>query len=592
MSARCVSIAFVVLGLGFVACDTGNPPVRAGQSQLEFGTIEERNQHVFRIQRFIGDPFFNWDHREWELVGHATTAPPLGPMDLPNFALQPGGMGWTGPLVRYESNNAYWVSKICGPGQPNCTKSRELWHQHEVDLFGRDPEEFYNLLYGFVGPGDFNNPMFVPRWGAEWGGPTKIPLVPIIAYPPSVNYPTDATPANPLGQPLEAQALRQFFYPLNVPGSGPGAAPFPPGRGSIKTAKVVDKGLCSKFLPYSASGMGLLELVDSKIWPFLATAFCNTTIKKFAHYGPYVHQTTDREDAQYGGFFFNTEVQIQALLGGGPHFLFHSKNDWDLFDGRLTISPQVIFQTGQGSGVDTVMLGLYDKLGHTMNHDIRPTDTPTTFAEGVWQTADALQAFNQNFGCSQEAPGEETITWTPQPNMMQCGGYISFIQGAAATAAASALPDLISLGPQVTQPPAFTAADVQQIKDTVTQPVFEPRLGKNVYKNFRCVVRSGSPVCEYILRAKRLNVYPDGIELVFIDDRREFSNPTYPLWLIAWDAHDPTNPNDTGLFKLCDSPTNLPNPLTVQRLTDQVAKGCTKFSIGGMCVPTAGACPP
>jgi hypothetical protein len=241
------------------------------------------------------------------------------------------------------------------------------------------------------------------------------------------------------------------------------------------------------------------------------------------------------------------------------------------------------------------MLGIYDKLGHTVSRDLRPTDTPGSLAEGVWQTADVLQSFSGPlpFGCAQESPGEETVTWTPQPNPTQCGGFISFIQGAAATAAASALPDLISMGPQVTQPPAFTPADVQQIKDTVTQRIFEPRRGTNVYKNFRCVNRGGGgPVCEYILRAKRLNVYPDGVELVFIDDRREFSNPTYPVWLIAWDAHDPTNPSDTALFNLCDAPTALANPLTVQRITDEVSRGCTKFSISGMCMPTAGMCPP
>ena len=39
-------------------------------------------------------------------------------------------------------------------------------------------------------------------------------------------------------------------------------------------------------------------------------------------------------------------------------------------------------------------------------------------------------------------------------------------------------------------------------------------------------------ICEYIVPAKRLNTYPDGIEAVFVDDDREVSNPAYPVYLL------------------------------------------------------------
>ena len=44
----------------------------------------------------------------------------------------------------------------------------------------------------------------------------------------------------------------------------------------------------------------------------------------------------------------------------------------------------------------------------------------------------------------------------------------------------------------------------------------------------------GEGECEYVVRAKRLNVYPDAVELVWFDDK-ELDNSTYALWVAAQD---------------------------------------------------------
>src|SRR5262245_30061209 len=148
------------------ACDIGNPGVRGGGSELEFGTLEEAPglpgpQPVWRITRYLGSPFFQWNHRDWELIGPPLDSPPMPPFDLTSFPLDSPN----GPIVRYASNNAFWTLM---PGDDaNNTPSRELWNQHETLLFARDPEEFYDLLYGLVGPTDFKNPMFLPKWRGE-----------------------------------------------------------------------------------------------------------------------------------------------------------------------------------------------------------------------------------------------------------------------------------------------------------------------------------------------------------------------------------------------------------------------------------------
>lgn len=49
--------------------------------------------------------------------------------------------------------------------------------------------------------------------------------------------------------------------------------------------------------------------------------------------------------------------------------------------------------------------------------------------------------------------------------------------------------------------------------------------------------------------ADRLNVFPDGVELVFVDDDEEYNNPLFIAWLILGDSAD-----KTLLSKLCDPP--------------------------------------
>lgn len=60
-------------------------------------------------------------------------------------------------------------------------------------------------------------------------------------------------------------------------------------------------------------------------------------------------------------------------------------------------------------------------------------------------------------------------------------------------------------------------------------PLGFSRLGAEGYDDTQ-----GSARCEYVLPAKRINVLPDGVELVFVDDTRELKNPAFPIWLHLW----------------------------------------------------------
>jgi hypothetical protein len=227
---------------------------------------------------------------------------------------------------------------------------------------------------------------------------------------------------------------------------------------------------------------------------------------------------------------------------------------------------------------------------------LRPDQTPRTFAEALWQIADERQVFivppilpgGTFHPCAQILSGEARVL-ASIPKNIACGGMPAFIEDQATDMAAqAALADVIGMPPQLVTPPALTAQDIAQIKSTVLATEFEPRLGAQVYKHFRCVDRGAGPLgsgpkCEYVLPAKRLNVFPNGVDLVFIDDRREFTNPAFPIWLILWKRHvPPSNPNDeTGpLFQLCNAPRGQGFPFSARaRSFRDLQRDCRKFTV-------------
>ena len=54
-------------------------------------------------------------------------------------------------------------------------------------------------------------------------------------------------------------------------------------------------------------------------------------------------------------------------------------------------------------------------------------------------------------------------------------------------------------------------------------------------------------VCAYMVRAKRLNINPINVELVWFDDK-ELTNPTYALYVAAQGGNDPALVPKSGRF--------------------------------------------
>lgn len=202
---------------------------------------------------------------------------------------------------------------------------------------------------------------------------------------------------------------------------------------------------------------------------------------------------------------------------------------------------------------------------------------PDTLAGKVFHQADVEQEFagvatDPGTTCEPQGPGDETIpvSQDPEADSAICGSFIKSMRVLLQDA----------LGPNGLAGPAVgvpASAFPQLWRDTAlaTRPV-APNSKKLVYKNFRCVPRvpklhpKAPPVnvCRYVLPARRINVLPDGVELVFVDDDKEYANPSFVGWLIALNLQLHDNPGSpiNPLHELCDSPHHKTPGTTFRRL--------------------------
>jgi DNA-directed RNA polymerase specialized sigma24 family protein len=115
----------------------------------------------------------------------------------------------------------------------------------------------------------------------------------------------------------------------------------------------------------------------------------------------------------------------------------------------------------------------------------------------------------------------------------------------------------------------LTATEQVEVQNTLSATSVV--VGKAVWSNLRCsdigTTNSAGerlgPTCQYMMPAKRLNVFPDGVELIFLAELKELENPAYPMWLLLLELqkqHPPVMPPPVAA--LCDDPiAQTPNTL-------------------------------
>src|SRR6185312_9683819 len=94
--------------------------------------------------------------------------------------------------------------------------------------------------------------------------------------------------------------------------------------------------------------------------------------------------------------------------------------------------------------------------------------------------------------------------------------------------------------------------------------------------------------CQFIVRAKRINVLPDAVEPVFLDDPYDYSNPVYPLWLHVLERE--LSGASGVVAKLCGAPTPLAPGSLGARSFNMVARDYKKLSCNAATSGTGDTC--
>lgn len=563
-------VALVGLTGSSIGWSCGSPPTRMGGSLLDFGTTGPTQGTITRLSLGTAAPFYHWDFRSWALEGNrlgTNQKAPLDPFILPQFALhdpftEPGELG---VFARYNSEHAFWTT--------SARLDFELHDQHEILLFARDPQEHAATMRAFApsfGTLDQLLSQFPFDWLAQWPI-ARVPGAATFVYPPQAGW-NGNDPNAIVTTPVTVSPItRSLFGTLSF--LGPAAEP---GTfGSVKAAKIVNHGMCSRAVPYShvnpnsGNKDGILELLADQ----LPVAFAKTVLNAHCPTGDveslwtttssWLDFTQEREDAQLGGFFLNLAVNVKVtIFKAGPRLAPRSVHQWRLLDGRLTADGEML-STGNRDGTDndSAVDDLTALLTRQLDAPPSPNDSGSSLAAAIFHQSDEQQVFTGDIGTvtcdvSKSDDGSIPIPDTKAGSTDECHTFWSAFTADVNQAFAG-------VGPLL----GINASGQQQVLETMNAT--ELKNNKLVSKNLRCVHRASNGTaregtCEYVLRAKRLNPLPDAVDLVFVDDTYEYSNPTFPLWLHLLELKR-SGISATAIDKLCDPPvTQFPGTTSLR----------------------------
>lgn len=564
----------LIAAIATAACDEGNPPVRMGLNTLQMGNDRgspfSGSQDQVLLEYDFAQPFDAWSWRGTELTNDANTAvsgltTTSTPFDLTQDKLVTTSSFGNDAFVQYSSSHAFWMR--------NVDRGFQEYTQHETMLFAREPEEIFTTISSLQPISACTiPPCNVDQQLRAVLTPNTSPFAATLFYPPSPTWNTSIEAGGP--DPLHAFYFTRSFWPTTTTPSGPGARPS--GTGSVKNLMVVNHGLCSQFQPYldTPTKSGVLSTAGATVVEQLMDAIeqqitegststdgqPNATIQvESSDLVSFLHTADARDPSPQGGFmlaFTGRLANLGSLLLSTINVDVEYANPYlfKLLDGRLTVDP--LRQLSAGSGEGPVFFGtdlgpltgaviqstLDPVLLESLTEPLPTNASPTSIAATIFQQSDRAQSFaDPPLPCTQGAFGDR-IPVSPDPTLptLECGTTFSNIHDKLLAALSAG-----HYGDYIGVPP--TAFD-QMWKDTV----LATDATGSFYKNMRCAPGATAPhanQCQMVLPANRINVFPDGVELVFVDDDKEYTNPSYVAWLIVADSSD-----KTLLPKLCDAP--------------------------------------
>jgi hypothetical protein len=339
--------------------------------------------------------------------------------------------------------------------------------QIEAHLFVDDLTDMVGYLRG-VGAA-----LAIQNWDARTtlgseGLDIEIPFPPNPDWNTATRYEVDAL-------------LPLLFWPGTAP-LDPADFPNPPGNGSFKSVRFYRPGICGteiSFTNSSAQGVNNAQIFDTISDQLFQKFSSNSSLDGGSAVRAWSRVTTLLDDGlnisgPKGGFFLY--FWFTATASGGAqdvNFAANYEYDFTLSDGRVAVTP-----------VRNDLL-------------VQPLSASRDFANAL--EADLPQTLNQTFIQAQKK------------GFQPCGGD----NGADPSASIALIGGLASAGGQKL---GLNADDQTRLQNAISQS-----------QNWSCdPTPDGSTLANFILRAKRINIYPDTLELVRFDDQ----NPDDPMFAL------------------------------------------------------------
>ncbi|MGH7295015.1 MAG: hypothetical protein ACRELB_08780, partial [Polyangiaceae bacterium] len=260
-----------------------------------------------------------------------------------------------------------------------------------------------------------------------------------------------------------------------------------------------------------------------------AQSGCVDVFRFWSNATSHLHQISDEETTQQGGFLLNLEygIGVHHTGHGSASDLVEGDFEWELSpnDRRLTVASNILstapFPPNEGPDTSILDTGLRNMLG-------------TAVSAAIYQQADREQVFygipgcagHPNcFACTQGPTNDSSVTFGDTTT--DCFPFVTRVKQLAQDGAA-----LIS--------PPLTTLEFDEVEAKTINAHHANASGVQVYDWVRCNAYSTATStisrCEYVVPAKRIVAFPDQVELVFLDGGRDLDNPAYPIYLIGLQA--------------------------------------------------------
>jgi hypothetical protein len=298
--------------------------------------------------------------------------------------------------------------------------------QDEIVMFSRDTEEMYqSVTTTLVQYAQSNSLAYQVQIL-----PNTLPSAATYSYPPSSGFPSFTF----VGEMLTTPAFFGTFAPA-------GAAAEPDGSGSIKAVRVVQHGRCSHEYKYVNPAPTPTEpsVLDTFIDRFVTALNDNvhqvvsssTVNFSFREQLGFQHETEDREDSQWGGFWWFAKASPSdggLIRFNVPYFPY-------LLDGRVSLLPTVsaLFLSGTNAAITSPILGsLEGGQLQLVDRAYERIQTPLRSSQVANQLFDDLQADTVTPApttCTMRIAGtgqrSRTIVGPALPGPDQCGTWLS-----------------------------------------------------------------------------------------------------------------------------------------------------------------------